>query len=431
MQAVGDLLELSIEKPVTGGRMLARHGGQVVLVAGAIPGERVRVTVDHVRRDVILATVRDVLEASASRRSDNTDPTCGGMTYSHIASAEQRRLKAEVIRDQFSRGARVTLDGPIPVRESPETGYRMRTRLHLRDGRLGSFREGTHDVCDVAVTGQLLPKAVTVVRTLAAMLRTLRVDRLESVEVFENLTGAQRVLHVDEGGERTLTGAAYQQMAAIAGVTGVTRSPGRPMGTPVVVAGSSWVSDPLSSFASGTRDGAAEMRRHAGSFFQANRYLTPALVEAVLSHVDRGPLVDLYAGVGLFAIAAAARGVDGVTAVEGDPSSAADLQANAVPFTGRLSVVQASVESYLERARPDRDATLILDPPRTGISRRAIERIVASAARRIVYVSCDVATLARDLRRLMDAGYAQRHLEAFDLFPNTPHIEALVVLAAP
>ena len=375
MPAVGDLLELSIEKPVTGGRMLARHAGQVVLVAGAIPGERVRVAVEHVRRDVILATVRDVLDASPNRRSDNTDPTCGGMTYSHIASAEQRRLKAEVIRDQFSRGARVTLEGPIPVRESPETGYRMRTRLHVRDGRLGSFREGTHDVCDVALTGQLLPQTVTVVRTLAAMLRTLRVDRLESVEVSENLTGAQRVLHVDEGGERALTG------CGLRADRGDRRRHRRDAVT--------WSPDGESGrrrwIVVGLRSAVVVRPWHAGLGRRScadtpDRSSRPTAISRRHSSKPScrtstaAPLVDLYAGVGLFAITAAARGVDGVTAVEGDPSSAADLQANAGPFTGRLSVVHASVEAYLQRARLDREATLILDPPRTGISRLAIER---------------------------------------------------------
>jgi 23S rRNA (uracil1939-C5)-methyltransferase len=137
------------------------------------------------------------------------------------------------------------------------------------------------------------------------------------------------------------------------------------------------------------------------------------------------PVVDLYAGVGLFAVCAAAAGWEGVTAVEGDPVSAADLEVNASPYAACLTVLHEPVERTLGRGRIPPDPTLIVDPPRTGISKDALDGVVATRARRIVYVSCDVATLARDAKRFLEAGYVLGTVEAFDLFPNTAHVEVL------
>ena len=138
-----------------------------------------------------------------------------------------------------------------------------------------------------------------------------------------------------------------------------------------------------------------------------------------------GPAVDLYAGVGLFAISAAASGWDHVTAVEGDPISAADLAANASAFADRLRVTTHRSKRRSGPGGPGATPRVIVDPPRTGMSRAAVDGLLAARPRRVVYVSCDVATLARDARRLVDAGYGMGDVEAFDLFPNTAHVEVL------
>jgi 23S rRNA (uracil1939-C5)-methyltransferase len=136
--------------------------------------------------------------------------------------------------------------------------------------------------------------------------------------------------------------------------------------------------------------------------------------------------VDLYAGVGLFALSAAATGHDGVVAVEGDPISAADLDANAVALGERVRTCHVAVERFLAGRRGAlAGAQVILDPPRTGISREAMAGLLEGTPARIVYVSCDVATFARDCRRLIDAGFTMAAVEAFDLFPNTAHVEVL------
>jgi 23S rRNA (uracil1939-C5)-methyltransferase len=182
------------------------------------------------------------------------------------------------------------------------------------------------------------------------------------------------------------------------------------------------VSDTLS-----IADRIVTLQRHVLSFFQGNRFLLRDLVAHVVGRVEpEGEVVDLYAGVGLFAIAVAIVVGTRVTAVEGDRVAAYDLDANARHSGGAVEAVCQPVEVFAARTRI-RPRTLILDPPRTGVSRAALEGAISLGAHHLIYVSCDVATLARDSRHLMEAGYVIRHVDAFDLFPNTPHVETVVV----
>src|SRR5688500_15396103 len=135
----GAVIEIVIDKPAAGGRMLARHEGQVVLVWGAIPGERVRARIERVGKGVLYADTVEVLDASADRRDAGPDWRCGGNVLAHVAYERQRQLKGEIIRDAFGRIGRVPLATPPAVMGSPEQGYRMRARLHARHGRLGFY----------------------------------------------------------------------------------------------------------------------------------------------------------------------------------------------------------------------------------------------------------------------------------------------------
>jgi 23S rRNA (uracil1939-C5)-methyltransferase len=166
-------------------------------------------------------------------------------------------------------------------------------------------------------------------------------------------------------------------------------------------------------------------RRRASSFFQGNRFLLGALIEDVLACADGAENVaDLYAGGGLFSVALASLGAR-VTAVESDASSAADLLGNAEPYGDLITPMPIPVEAAVRRrlrARPD---LVILDPPRVGASDEAMKGLVGWRAPRVIYVSCDPPTLARDAAKLVSAGYAIESMAAFDLFPNTPHVEVV------
>ena len=392
------LIELQVERPVAGGRMLARYEGQIVFVSGAIPGERVRVRVERRSKNTLFASTVDVLEASAHRRDPFCDAACGGLSFAHVQYPRQLALKSEIVSDAFQRIARMPLLAPA-VSASPEMGYRLRARLHVRNGRAGFFREGTHDWCDAAPTGQLLPESLAAV---TEAVRALGADAAlcEAVTVSENVKSSERALMFEAVPDARLPAPANAR-------TEVTDS-----------AASLFGPDP-------PIDGGVTWTRNVRSFFQGNRFLTGDLVRHVLDKAPGERCVDLYAGVGLFAVALAARG-SRVVAVEGDDSSARDLGLNAKPWGDRLRTIRAAVEDAgADRLGPTPDA-VVLDPPRTGLSPRALQRVVECHAPRIVYVSCDPPTLARDAAAFAKHGYVVASAQAFDLFPNTPHIETVV-----
>ena len=414
----GDRLELMIEKPAAGGWMIARHEGRVVLVSGAIPGEQVAVRIERVDKRLAFAVTLDVLTPSPDRRTPPADPACGGCLFSHIELARQRELKASIIADAFTRIGRHTLAAPPFVAPSRADGYRMRARLHVRDGRVGFYREGTHELCDAARTGQLHVATLPSVMRVVEGLRSHGVEPL-SVEVAESVAADQRALQIETRGTRRVPVPALEALldADVQSITTLTAGGAR------TSVGGATIVESLATFTGGRLNG--EIRRHPESFFQGNRFLIAGLVGAVVESVlPGGGVLDLYAGVGLFALA-----VDqahDVVAVEGHPTSGADLEANTRAAGSRVMAVVSSVEEYLDQAG-SLPPTVIVDPPRTGLSREALAALVTGTPRRLVYVSCDPATLARDARALLDAGYQLGSVSAFDLFPNTPHVEALAV----
>ena len=413
----GDIVTLVPEKPAAGGRMLARHEGMVVLVAGAIPGEPVRVRIDRVERSLAFGYAVDVVEPHASRRPVEGDPRCGGAVLAHIVYEEQCRLKGEIISDALARVGRIPVERPIGVVPSPETGYRMRARLHLRGGRIGFFLEGTHQLCDAGLTRQLLPDAVRAARELADRLAAAGFAEDADVELSENRAGDQRAMHV----ELSRAGArgpvpSVEPVHAVTGLSWRTAGGGRP----VDIYGLPYVEDVVRG---------VRLRRHARAFFQGNRYLLDALVSAVIDACEPGPVVDLYAGVGLLGLCrggerpARRGGRGGPRRDRGGPRGECASAGCGGP---RRADQRRAVRRPPPPARP---CTLVLDPPRSGMTRDAVAGAIALRAVRVVFVSCDVATLARDLRRFLDAGYSLDSVQGFDLFPNTAHVEALARLS--
>lgn len=398
--------------------MIARVNGQIVLVSGAIPGERVSAHIDRVGKGVAYAQAVAIEEPSADRREPFSDPRCGGCSYSHITYPRQLDIKAQVVADALARIGRLTLPNDLRVAASPEEGYRMRARFHVQNGVAGFFREGTHEVCDARISRQVLPSTTEAVDAMAYRLRTRGVREVSDLEVSENVDASERVIHLTttapEGPARL---SPVRGMDGVSGVTCGARSRQRPE----IVDGTPYVTDTLSI--GGQK---VALRRHVLAFFQANRFLLRNLVEHVCSRIGpNATVVDLYAGVGVFAVSAAVTRASRVIAVEGDRLGAEDLEANAAQARSRIEAVHQSVEIFTEQTsvRPD---TLLVDPPRTGMSRAALSGAINLRAHQILYVSCDVATLARDARRLVDAGYRLVRVDAFDLFPNTPHVESVV-----
>jgi 23S rRNA (uracil1939-C5)-methyltransferase len=455
----GDVVTLTPEKPAAGGRMIARHRGCVLLVAGAIPGEPARVRIERVERSMAYAVVEEVLGPHPARRTVVGDPRCGGTVYAHINYPEQTRLKGEIIRDALKRLARLEPPGVIAVTPSPERGYRMRARLHVRNGRIGFFLENSHRICDGRESGQLLPGTSLALDALADMLPGAGLTGPADLDVSENRSGDMRAVHIDLAHDARLE--LPGKLGPVPGVTGLSWSHPA-MRVERVAFGSPFVEDVVrlrissapdtcadassgdglrmnpngdgcvrgESTVGGGSDTPVPLRRHVRAFFQGNRFLVDELVAAVIGACPPGPVVDLYAGVGLFGVCLAATGRHEVTAVEGHPASAADLKVNAQPYSRTIVVRHAAVERFVqERAGEAGPGTLILDPPRTGMSREAMAGALGLGAGRVVFVSCDVATFARDVRRFVDAGYRLDSIQGFDLFPTTAHVEVVAVLS--
>ena len=410
----GDRVRLTIERPAAGGRMIARHEGAIVLVSGAIPGEVVEAEIEKVQRGTAWAAAREVLERSPDRLDQVPDGACGGSVLAHVAYERQRAIKSAIISDALRRLGRITLDAPAEVAASPIDGYRMRARLHVRNGRIGFFREGTHSLCDARPTRQLTTAAMDAIESLERSLSRLERPTVSEIELSENVAATERAVHLE-----LVPDADPSRLATLTKVDGLTGATSAPLDHPRTMElwGSPFVTDRING---------ATVTRHARSFFQGNRYLLNALVDHVMEKITAAPILDLYAGVGLFSVAAAASGKGTVVAVEGDRHAAADLRRNAEGHD--ITPVAGAVEEFLHRPA-GRFATVIVDPPRTGMSKAAAAGVIGMRAPRVVYVSCDIATLARDARHLLDAGYRLDGVRGFDLFPNTAHVETVIAFA--
>ncbi len=426
-------LTLTLEKPVAGGRTLARHQGRVVLVSGGIPGERVRVSMERSGKGVAFARVEAVEEPSPDRVAPDGDPRCGGLAFAHVAYPRQLSLKRAIVEDAMARIGRLRDLPALETVASPVQGWRLRARLHVQGGRVGFFREGSHSLCDPRPSGQMVDGLIELAEAVVGRLAPQALRAVDAVVVTATVAGDQQAAHLELSRplprHGDVFGTADGTVAALGPhCTGVSAALAASRHTTALL-GRPWVRESLHAL--GVPEGGdAGLVRHAAAFFQGNRALVPRLVRHVVDSLCAdGPVVDLYAGVGLFGIAAAAAGSAAVTCVEGDPVSAEDLVANAAPFGARVRADRGDVESFVrDEARTLADTCVIVDPPRTGLSPVVAGALAASPPRRLVYVSSDPATLARDLQPLTAAGLRVRAMTVFDMFPVTAHVETVVIL---
>ncbi len=304
--------------------MLARLNGQVVLVSGAIPGERVRARVERVGKGVLFAESIDVIAPSPDRRDAAGDWRCGGNVFAHVAYDRQLVLKGEIIRDTLGRIGRVPLATAPEVWRSPELGYRMRARLHAHDGRLGFYREGTHQLCNPASTGQLHAQALEWISSAERIIQRHHLKGLVGVEMAENAPGDERACHLE------IQAGVDMQAFKVLGDAGPVKGISASLVDHESVEYLGGIPSVVDHLDVGGSDGSRlTLRRDARAFFQGNRFLLEPLVRHVVSCASHGPVVDLYAGVGLFGLALAPAGVENVTLVEGDRVSGKDLRINA------------------------------------------------------------------------------------------------------
>ena len=381
------LLQLRIERLASGGEGVGREeGGRVVFVPATAPGDLARVRLVEEQKRFARAELVELLEAGPERVEPRCPLVgeCGGCAWQHVSYAQQCRSKAERVADAFARVARLELPAPVECTPCPEPfGYRSRARVGFRDGVVGFRRIRSHSLCAAATCPVLVPALDQALGRLATK---------------------------PPGGDGELTLAAGDDGAVC--ITGDGRK-----GPAIEILA-----------------GETPIRVSPGVFFQANALLRSSLAGAVHELAGEGiRALELFAGSGYFTVGLAER-FEQVLVVESHGRATRDLASN-LGAAGRdnVEVVTGMAERKLDSRRLCDFAPelVLLDPPRKGLDRVASDRIADLGAARIVYVSCDPATHARDCGRLAKRGYRLTSLRAFDLFPQTPHVEAIAVLEAP
>lgn len=426
----GSVLEVQIEKPVYRGLGLARHEGQVVFVPRVFPGERARVRVAARERGYLRAELLELLEPGPSRRASPCRyvPECGGCSYQELDYAAQIEAKLAVLRESLRR-AGLAWDAPIECASGPEQGFRLRAGLHFDCGppaRLGLHAGESRRVVDLERCLQLSDGLNGAARELRSALEGCapRLARaVRGVELLEALDGTCRVAALEVDADVPLAvrlRALAARTPSLSGLGVLARERGRMRFVPLT--GDPHVEMTLAG---------VSLRVHVRSFFQSNRFLVEPLTRHVCASAGGaagGPVLDLYAGVGLFALPLALAGAE-VRAAELNPLAAEDARFNAERAGAHgLRVFRGDVRAALAGWPADADERVILDPPRTGAGADVVAAVCARRPERVVYVSCDPPTLARDLRLFGKRGYALHELRAFDLFPDTFHVEAVALL---
>jgi 23S rRNA (uracil1939-C5)-methyltransferase len=393
--------EIGVEKLVYGGDGLGRLDGRAVLAPFVLPGERARVRGISEKPGLMRARLLGVLAAAPERVAPPCPyfMRCGGCHYQHAPYEMQLGIKRGILEDQLRRIGKIAPPAEVVVVSGEPWGYRNRVQLHIAAGKLGYREAQSHKLCPIEVCPISSPAVNGAIAILREMLHDPRWPRfVRSIELFSNETEIQlNVLETEH---------------------------------PVARRFFDWCAERIPGLVAGALDYSAAghtWRVSYGSFFQVNRFLIDRLVATALDGAEGHTALDLYAGVGLFSLPLAQR-FAAVTAVESGARAAGDLRCNAERAGLALRVEQTDAEVWMEQLETVPDFVL-MDPPRAGIGKRMVERLAQLRPPRLVIVSCDPATLARDLAGLTAAGYRIDRLTLVDLFPQTYHLETVAHLA--
>lgn len=429
-------MELTIEKLIYGGEGLAHlpadasGKGKAVFVPFVLPGERVDVTLRDEKPGFARARLNRVLEPATVRVEPGCPyfGQCGGCQYQQAPYEEQLKIKSDILRETLRRTAKIDFAGEIRVHPSPPWNYRNRTRMRVRtepEFAIGYNRFASHALLSVRECPISSP---SINRALAAMWKLGEAAKVPAavaeVEFFANAEDAELLAEITlaQGSRdwRALAEFARELRQEMPNIIDV--APFRPAAHADVTRieipqkhGEAFGGNFLVYRAAN-----GQYRVSAGSFFQANRFLVDDMVALVTTDRTGGFALDLYAGVGLFSLPMA-KNFRQVAAVESSEFSFHDLQASS---PSNLKGYRTEVDKFLAQVPAEtRFDYVVADPPRGGLGEKVARAVAALKAPRLTYVSCDPATLARDLRVLTQAGYHIRDLHLIDLFPQTFHIE--------
>ena len=414
---------VQIEKPVYGGAFLARVEGNAVFVPLALPGEQARVRVVEEKRGYATAEVEEIVTAAAGRVAPKCKHfgACGGCQYQHAEYNAQLEMKQTILRETLERGG-VHAPEEITVLAGEPWAYRNRIRLAFdAAGRAGYRGRRSHAVVAIDECPIAAPLLVRAALGAAELFRRFALpSRPAELSLFCDAAEDSMLASVFTEGAaqvplRDYFDALLSQIPLLSGVELVEVHQGQPR--TVARAGAESIAYRVAGF---------DYRVDHGAFFQVNRWLVDELVESVTEGLHGGQAWDLFAGVGLFARRLAGQ-FEHVIAVEAAPAAMAALEEN-LRGTSATAVRATTLEFLRGAAKGERPDVIIVDPPRTGLGAETTELLGRIGAPEMVYVSCDPATLARDLRALVAAGYAIERITLADLFPQTFHLETVVNL---
>jgi 23S rRNA (uracil1939-C5)-methyltransferase len=425
-------LNLTIEKLVYGGDGLARlpadaeGRSKAVFAPFVLEGESIEASIVDDKPSFARARTEKILTPSP-QRVEAPCPyfrRCGGCHYQHTSYEHQLEIKVAILKENLRRIAKVELAGELKLHPSPPWNYRNRVRLKVRsqpEFTLGYYRFNTHELLAVEqcpISSPLINKAIA---TLWGLGRGGKFDAsVQEVELFADAEDKRLLVELycsDPAEERSIEKFSTAFRMVMPEVTGITA-----FSLPQAESNERRRIASTGAAELSYKTQRASYKVTAGSFFQVNRHLIDELVDIVTAGHSGRQALDLYAGVGLFSSVLAGSFAQ-VTAVESSQTSHADLRYNSPP---NVKVVRALTEQYLaiagRRMQPD---LVVVDPPRSGLGGRVLNALAGQKPPSIAYVSCDPATLARDLAGLLKSGYGIAEAHLIDLFPQTYHIESV------
>ena len=441
---------LTVEKLIYGGEGLARlpadasGRGKAVFVPFVLAGEKIEASLTEQKPGFARARADQIIEPSPHRVQPGCPyfTQCGGCHYQHASYEHQLEIKKEILRETLRRTAKLELPVDIQVHPSPPWNYRNRSRLQVQirpEFKAGYFKMGSHELLAVEqcpISSPLINQAI------AAFWQNGRADKVPAgvheIEFFANADDSELLVEVFTSAESrraALRQWAEELRASMREIAGLvvfrdSSSRGSASQEKLLTVGADHLIYQTKK---------APYRVSAGSFFQTNRHLIDELVRIVTEGQSGDLALDLYAGAGLFSTALGSD-MRHIVSIEASQTASGDLSYNQ---SSNGEVVLASTEQYLARAeskgRVGKGEVLthtlhtpdlaVVDPPRSGLGERVARGLATLGAPRVVYVSCDPATLARDLLTLLGSGYRVQQVHLVDLFPQTFHLETVVHLA--
>jgi 23S rRNA (uracil1939-C5)-methyltransferase len=417
--AVPDAFTVDVERLTYGPDALSHYEHCVVFVPFGAPGDHAEVAVDERRRGYVRAHTTRLLASGPTRVAPfcSVFERCGGCQWQHVASDAQRAAKRAVVAEQLARlGGLRDVDVRPTLGAASDRAYRARITLAVQDRRLGYHRARSHDLVEVAAC-PIAVDAVSAAIPMAAAWVAAGVPRLTTLTIAAGPRGVVLVGQTTEAPSDDTRERVKAWRSDNSGVQGLVLRAGRAR----LVLGDPSIHVPLGDD--------LHLEVPADAFSQVHPALNPLLVSTVLEHAAVGPgthALDLYCGAGNFALPLARRGAD-VLAVESAKLAVDAARANAARTgTTGIRFECGDVAGTLARAAPGALDVAVLDPPRQGAA-AAVRPLVRLRPARIVYVSCDPATLARDARALVAAGYRLALVQPIDLFPQTHHVETVAL----